>query len=269
MAVIDCYTTIDDYVGLVNEATTLYNSFEVVSYCRGIEYIKDLQKRVQGFPIQNIENELINDTPNTGTLQRRLDFVEMKLENKLIEFEEGDKGDFLNDNRVREQFFIEKMGREVGMEYTIRLASILEWLASDSTKIIKLIDKLRSLGNSNPQQVNQQIEIQQPEKLEQKKISYKPTRGKGRPKETLKDKMINDDNGNKLNKIHIVMNGKKGKDAALIVLACISKGWMQKPTFTQITEEFGDIGTQQGFTKYLNKSCFTDEEIKGAINSLD
>ncbi len=94
-------------------------------------------------------------------------------------------------------------------------------------------------------------------------------RGKGRPKETLKEKMINDADGSKLQKVHTVMNGKKGKDAALIVIACIKKGWMQKPTFTQVKEEFGDIGTQQGFTKYLNESCFAKDEIEGAINSLD
>ena len=81
--------------------------------------------------------------------------------------------------------------------------------------------------------------------------------------------MINDADGSKLQKVHTVMNGKKGKDAALIVLACIKKGWMPKPTFTQVAEEFGDIGAQQGFTKYLYEKWFTKDEIEGAINSLD
>lgn len=94
-------------------------------------------------------------------------------------------------------------------------------------------------------------------------------RNRGRPKETLKDKMINDADGSKLQKVHTIMDGKTGKDAALIVLACIKKGWMTKPTFTQVTEEFGDIGTQQNFTKYLYEKWFTKDEIEGAINSLD
>ena len=94
-------------------------------------------------------------------------------------------------------------------------------------------------------------------------------RNRGRPKETLKDKMVNDADGSKLQKVHRVMNGKKGKDAALIILACIKKGWMQKPTFTQVTEEFGDIGTQQSFTPYLNEDKFIKGEMVGAINSLD
>ena len=81
--------------------------------------------------------------------------------------------------------------------------------------------------------------------------------------------MINDEDGNKLQKIHIVMKGKKGKDAALIILACIKKGWLVKPTFSQVKDEFGDIGVQQGFTSYLNENKFSKEELDGAINSLD
>lgn len=92
---------------------------------------------------------------------------------------------------------------------------------------------------------------------------------RGRPKETLKDKMIDDTDGAKLQKIHKAINGKKGKSAALIILACILKGWMVKPTFTQVENEFGDIGKQQGFTKYLNEECFSKDEIEGAIKSLD
>ena len=111
------------------------------------------------------------------------------------------------------------------------------------------------------------MDLQQDRPKQQQK--GQPARGKGRPKETLKDRMINDADGSKLQKIHKVMNGKKGKDAALIILACIKKGWMPKPTFTQVAEEFGDIGTQQGFTKYLYEKWFTKDEIEGAINSLD
>ena len=92
---------------------------------------------------------------------------------------------------------------------------------------------------------------------------------RGRPKETLKDKMIDDTDGAKLQKIHNAMKGKKGKIAALIILACILKGWMAKPTFTQVKNEFGDVGTQQGFTKYLNEECFSKDELEGAIKSLD
>lgn len=111
------------------------------------------------------------------------------------------------------------------------------------------------------------MDLQQDRPKQQQKSQ--PARSKGRPKETLKDKMINDADGSKLQKIHKVMDGKKGKDAVLIILACIKIGWMLKPTSKQVAEEFGDIGTQQGFSKYLNENRFTKDEIEGAINSLD
>ena len=105
-----------------------------------------------------------------------------------------------------------------------------------------------------------------PEPQQRKSIA---TRGKGRPKETLKEKMINDADGSKLQKIHTKMDGKKGKDAALIILACIKKGWMLKPTYTQVKNEFGDIGSKTGYNIYLKESMFTKEELDGAINCLD
>lgn len=96
---------------------------------------------------------------------------------------------------------------------------------------------------------------------------HKPKR-RGRPTEPITSKMVDDANGCKLQKIHAVMNGKSGKEAALVILACIEKGWMHKPTYKQVVNEFGDIGTQQGFTSYLNKDKFSEEERDGAINSL-
>ena len=56
----------------------------------------------------------------------------------------------------------------------------------------------------------------------------KPTRGKGRPKETLKDKMIDDANGEKLQKLHSKIVGKKGKDFALLMLAWYKERMVNK-----------------------------------------
>lgn len=95
------------------------------------------------------------------------------------------------------------------------------------------------------------------------------TRDKEKPKETIKEKIIDDADGSKLQKIHTKMVGKKGKDAALIILACIKKGWMLRPTYTQVNNEFGDIGSKSGYNKYLNEQRFTKEELDGAIRCLD
>lgn len=95
------------------------------------------------------------------------------------------------------------------------------------------------------------------------------TKGRGRPKKPFKDMMINDTDGKKLQRLHAIMKGKKGKGAALIVLAAVKKGWLQKPTFAQIEEEFGNIGTRQSITTYLHEEKFTKGEIEGAVNSLE
>ena len=95
------------------------------------------------------------------------------------------------------------------------------------------------------------------------------TKGRGRPKKPFKDMMINDTNGGKLQKIHDIMKGKKGKGAALIILAAVKKGWLQKPTYPQVADEFGNIGAKQGFTAYLHEEKFTKNEIEGAMKSLE
>lgn len=69
--------------------------------------------------------------------------------------------------------------------------------------------------------------------------------------------------------MNTTQKGKKGKDVALIILAAMLKGWMHKPTFTEVKNEFGDIGSKTGYNKYLNANSYTKEEIEGAINSLN
>ena len=126
-------------------------------------------------------------------------------------------------------------------------------------------DVLKSTGQANDGQATDG-QCLTPEPQQER---AKPTRGKGRPKETLKDKMIDDANGEKLQKVRSKMAGKKGKDFALLMLAGIKKGWLTRPTYTQVKNEFGDIGSKTGYNKYLNENMFTSEEVEGAKNSLD
>lgn len=95
------------------------------------------------------------------------------------------------------------------------------------------------------------------------------TKGRGRPRKPFKDMMINDTDGKKLQRLHAIMKGKRGKGAALIILAAIKKGWLQMPTYPQVADEFGNIGAKQGFTHYLNENKFTKNEIEGAVNCLE
>lgn len=97
----------------------------------------------------------------------------------------------------------------------------------------------------------------------------KSTRGKGRPKGSFKDRLVDDADGKKLERLHQVMKGKMGKDAALIMMAAMGRGWINKPTYQEVKDEFGDIGSRQGFSNYFDKEGkYTEKELEGAKNSL-
>lgn len=148
-------------------------------------------------------------------------------------------------------------------------------------KIRKMTNELKRLNRPRQERENikreretlykeltQFIKPQQKQAEQQQQETTKLIRGKGRPKETLKDKLIDDANGERLKILHTKLNGKKGKDVSLIMLAAIKIGWLTKPTYTQVKNEFKDIGCKTGYNKYLNENRFTKEEIEGAINSL-
>lgn len=128
-------------------------------------------------------------------------------------------------------------------------------------------ENIKSTREALYKELTQFIKPQQKQAKQQE--TTKLIRGKGRPKETLTDKMIDDANGEKLKMLHTKLDGKKGKDVSLIILAAIKKGWLTKPTYTQVKNEFKDIGCKTGYNKYLNENLFTKEEIEGAINSFD
>lgn len=94
-----------------------------------------------------------------------------------------------------------------------------------------------------------------------------PKRGRGRQTKPFSSYLVGD-NSSHLETLHSVMNGKTGKEAALIMKVAIKVGWISKPTFTAVKSEFGDIGNRSNFNKYIGSNCFTDDEIKGAEAQL-
>ena len=65
--------------------------------------------------------------------------------------------------------------------------------------------------------------------------------------------------------VHKLIDGKKGKHVALVVLVCEKHGLMNKPTHRDLTSIFGDIGTKSGYNHYYSKglSSYTTEQIQG------
>lgn len=94
---------------------------------------------------------------------------------------------------------------------------------------------------------------------------------KGKPVKSFKDKMVDDVDGKKLQKIHSVMSGKTGKDAVLIVYACFDNGWVvSKPSYTAVKDEFGEVVCKSQYDGYWKgaKDIFTEQEIDGVKKNL-
>ena len=135
-----------------------------------------------------------------------------------------------------------------------------ESLNDEKAKCDKVLDLLLSIKQINDKlsgkALSQHLQWREREQLkEERERLYKafldevqtaPEQAKpqGRPTKPFKDSMLNDINGEKLEIVHTFMDGKKGKDAVAIILACIDIGWMQKPTYGQVKNEFGDIGSK-------------------------
>lgn len=178
----------------------------------------------------------------------------------------------LNKYDERLERYKERFGRELAEQ----AENLIEWLTLELDGLMHQLLKVgKKYGLTNPYEEVWRNELRGTfEQTDTKKevcehTEQKPTRRRGRPTETLKDKMNDDEDGSKLQKIHVLMKGKKGKDAVLVLLACVLKGWMDRPTYTQVKNEFGDIGSKTGFNRYFAESMFTVEEIKGAKNRLD
>ena len=66
-----------------------------------------------------------------------------------------------------------------------------------------------------------------------------------------------------------LMEGRKGKKAALAVYCAAQQGLISQTDFTSITDRFGDIGARQGYNYYMrNPQRFTDLEIEATTNFI-
>lgn len=70
--------------------------------------------------------------------------------------------------------------------------------------------------------------------------------------------------------LHKLIDGNKGKFVANVISFCVSKGILiKKPTYTQVVEEFGDIGDKSGYNKYMGLKLERSEKepIEKALES--
>lgn len=128
-----------------------------------------------------------------------------------------------------------------------------------------MVDELLLLGVDIEQKNSSQGDIETTYENNLPSEQSKATK-RGRQSKTFKDCLRQ--NG-KLQTLHAIMNGKKGKEAALVMKVAVQIGWITKPTFKAVQDEFGDIGNRSNYNKYINEnSRFTNDEIDGMKQTL-
>lgn len=91
--------------------------------------------------------------------------------------------------------------------------------------------------------------------------------GAKRSNTTFADRINGEGKADVLAKLHTFIDGKKGKDVALIIRAAMAKGLITKPTFREVANEFGDIGNKAGYNSYM-KYQFSEEELTSISSQL-
>lgn len=87
-------------------------------------------------------------------------------------------------------------------------------------------------------------------------------------KKTFKDKVMAENKEEVLKKLHSLIDGKRGKNVALVIVASVEMGLIQKPTYKEVKSEFGDIGAESGYNNYLDRDKFTSVEYEGIKTRL-
>lgn len=70
-----------------------------------------------------------------------------------------------------------------------------------------------------------------------------------------------------IKRLHTLIDGRRGKDVAMVVRAAMKEGLISRPTYSQMVEEFGDIGNRSGFHRYLGYDYF-DSELQPLCRAL-
>ena len=189
----------------------------------------------------------------------------LKYENKAADILKQQYGAFsLYFNEIRHTRDIEELYRVMG-DYL----NHLERNSSDSNMLLYCLPWINVYGHNGyitekPPFVDEWERPGQTAEIEQQ------PRPKGRPKKTFIDYLNGHETEKKerLRRLHNVIDGKKGKYVSLYILTAIELGWIAKPTYTQVKNEFGDIGNKSGYNSYLQRNKFSDAEINGAKESL-
>lgn len=115
---------------------------------------------------------------------------------------------------------------------------------------------------------------QLPQEVKEQFAQWVNTKGEQQP-DTLNDNQENNSytlNDKTKTALKALLKNQKGKQAALIVYTAVHEGYMSKPVFNTLKQEYGVTGTKQAYNNYyknLNESSnFYTSDIEAAKEAL-
>lgn len=119
---------------------------------------------------------------------------------------------------------------------------------------------------------NKEIQLQVASEPQQE-----PQKRKGAPNKSNKDirDCIQGEDKSLIERLkHLTLNTdgsrKRGNAFYLYIGVCVKEGWfVHRPTYGQIKAEFGDVGCQSGYNKYMSSKDWTEAEHKSIKNAIE
>lgn len=101
-----------------------------------------------------------------------------------------------------------------------------------------------------------------PQRLEQQQ-GRAGSKKRGRAVKPFSDCVVVSNKLGLLEKLHQVLDNKVGKDVYLVINTLVSEGKILNPTYSQLRDEFGDIGSNSLKSRYSGLNAFESGEIEG------
>ena len=131
---------------------------------------------------------------------------------------------------------------------------------SDDKQISRIKRAIEILSKSSESSASPQKQQQEPLKPVHQ-ANVPADRKRGRQTKPFRSVIISEDPDGILAKMHSLIDGKIGKDVALVIYAAIIAHKITKPTASQVQAEFGDIGNVSGYNKFMRDKCFIKEDL--------
>ncbi len=74
---------------------------------------------------------------------------------------------------------------------------------------------------------------------------------KSSPRKSLEEYIIHPNKSKVIEVLGRLLQGKKNKEAVVIIIAAINGGYIIKPTYASVQQQFGDIGTKSNYNRII------------------